>query len=92
MSLIEIEKRIDFIGNLKKEKRKTEMKDMFSILHFTIKSGTAQFRKKSQIMANNKSFYNTLDKCLNLNDKNIDSNNIDDVSELMEAANVKIKK
>lgn len=89
MSLVEIEKRIDFVGNLKKEKRKAEMKDMFSILHFTIRSGTAQFSKRPQAIANNKSFYKNLDKCLDINQKNISDDDIGDVNELMETVNVK---
>ena len=35
MDLVEIQNRIDFVSNLKKTKKKAEMKDMFSMLHFT---------------------------------------------------------
>ncbi len=88
MSLIEIEKRIEFVGKLKREKRKVEMKDMFSMLHFTIKSGTAQFSKKGEAVRANKSFYKTLDKCLDIKTENI-IDDIDDVKEFMEALNGK---
>ena len=88
MTLKEIEKRIEFIGKLKREKRKVEMKDMFSILHFTIKSATAQFSKKGEAIRSNKSFYKNLDKCLDIKTENT-IDDIDDVKEFMEALNGK---
>lgn len=89
MSLVEIEKRIDFVGNLKKEKRKIEMKDMFGMLHFTIKSATIQAGKKTHAIANNKAFYKTLDDCFSLEEDKKDNEDIDDLGDFMEVMNVK---
>jgi len=85
MDLVEIQNRIDFVSNLKKTKKKAEMKDMFSMLHFTVKSATAQVGKKSDAVKNNKTFHKALDDCFGV--KKEEEDQIDNAQDFMEVMN-----